>query len=574
MKLRKITAAFLAITLAVTGLTTAIKPIKAEAASPVVVVLDPGHGGGEKGSISVTGAYEKDLNLKISLYTKEALEKYPNIKVYLTRTTDETVGLSERAERAKAFGADIFISQHLNSSTNNAVRGAEVFVSNLQQFYPKLKVFGEKVLKELTALGLQSRGVKVRLSANGSIHEPTGEAADYYGVIAASANRGIPGTIIEHCFLSNGAEFEEFLSTDAKLKALGEADAAAIADYFELTGSKNDSGANISYQTHVQNVGWQGLVYNGAASGTTGKGFRLEGIRINVTGDENLGVEYQTHVQNIGWQDWVKDGAMAGTEGRAFRLETIRIRLTGENAHLYDLYYRVHSQDYGWLDWAKNGSPSGTSGYGKRLESIELRLVNKDAAAPGATAKSFVGVPASVSYSTYVEKKGWTNPVKDGASSGTVGQGLRMEGLKASLSNIPGKGTISYRAHIQNKGWVDFVNDGSVTGGEMTGLRLEAIEMKLTGEVADLYDIYYRIHAQQFGWLDWAKNGESAGTAGYFFRVEGIEIKLVSKGGAAPGATNRPFVERPPEKAVPAADLPVNDSPTEETRETETAVNQ
>ena len=72
---------------------------------------------------------------------------------------------------------------------------------------------------------------------------------------------------------------------------------------------------------------------------------------------------------------------------------------------------------------------------------------------------------------------------------------------------------------------------------------MEAIEIKLTGQIANYYDIYYRVHVQEFGWLDWAKNGESAGTAGYSYRLEAIEIRLVEKEGEAPGKTERPFVQ-------------------------------
>lgn len=75
-------------------------------------------------------------------------------------------------------------------------------------------------------------------------------------------------------------------------------------------------------------------------------------------------------------------------------------------------------------------------------------------------------------------------------------------------------------------------------------MRLEAIQIKLTGEMANKYDIYYRVHAQNFGWMGWAKNGESAGTAGYSYRLEGIQIKLVKKGGAAPGSTANTYKEK------------------------------
>jgi|GEM_PF-324767 len=136
--------------------------------------------------------------------------------------------------------------------------------------------------------------------------------------------------------------------------------------------------ARVRYQTHVQNVGWQGLVGEGITSGTSGKSLRLEGIRINLANKTTTGgVTYRTHVQNIGWQDWVSDGEMSGTSGQSLRLEAIQIKLTGKMAEEYDIYYRVHAQNFGWLDWAKNGESAGTTGYSYRLEAIEIVLLPK-----------------------------------------------------------------------------------------------------------------------------------------------------------------------------------------------------
>ena len=60
----------------------------------------------------------------------------------------------------------------------------------------------------------------------------------------------------------------------------------------------------VRYQTHIQDVGWQASVKDGAMSGTIGKNLRLEAVKINV---DNVafnkmtgGVQYQTHVQSIG----------------------------------------------------------------------------------------------------------------------------------------------------------------------------------------------------------------------------------------------------------------------------------
>ena len=141
---------------------------------------------------------------------------------------------------------------------------------------------------------------------------------------------------------------------------------------------------NVTYSTHVENLGWLETVSNGAMSGTSGKALKLEGIRINVASTKLSGdVVYTTHVENIGWQEEVSNGEIAGTYGRGLRLEAIMIRLTEELESEYDIYYRVHVENAGWLGWAKNGEAAGTAGYGFRLEGIEIKLITKDSAFSG-----------------------------------------------------------------------------------------------------------------------------------------------------------------------------------------------
>lgn len=104
-------------------------------------------------------------------------------------------------------------------------------------------------------------------------------------------------------------------------------------------------------------------------------------------------------------------------------------------------------------------------------------------------------------------------------------------------------GGISYSSHVQDIGWQDWKSNGDLSGTSNQSKRVEAIKIKLTGDVANYYDVYYRVHAQNYGWLDWAKNGEAAGTQGYSCRLEAIQIVLVKKGDAAPGSTTRAFVQ-------------------------------
>lgn len=298
---------------------------------------------------------------------------------------------------------------------------------------------------------------------------------------------------------------------------------------------------SVYYKTHVQDIGWQNYVRNGAMSGTEGKSLRLEGIQIYL---DNLpvdgGIEYCTHVQNIGWQGYVSNNQMSGTQGKSLRLEAIKIRLTGDFSNQYDVYYRVHCQNIGWMGWAKNGESAGTAGYAYRLEGIEIKLVPKGAPAPGNVKNAF---KQNIKYQTHIQNIGWQNYVNENEISGTTGQSLRLEGIRIKLDNTDIQGNVEYCTHVQNIGWQNYVSNNQMSGTQGKSLRLEAIKIRLTGDLANRYDIYYSVHCQNFGWMGWAKNGESAGSAGYSYRLEGIKIVLVDKGDIAPGSTQNAFSE-------------------------------
>ena len=312
---------------------------------------------------------------------------------------------------------------------------------------------------------------------------------------------------------------------------------------------------SVSYRTHVQGIGWQSPVIDGAMSGTQGQSKRLEGIEINVQGADDLGVRYMTHVQTYGWETaWKENGAMSGTSGQSKRLEAIRIELTGTDAQYFDIWYCVHAQNYGWLAWAKNGEEAGTAGYGYRLEGIKIEIRPKNSAAPvreGTQSAAYYSrndgpsVDAYLSgvvYNTHVQTYGWQDYVGNGTLSGTSGESKRLEGIHIRLANQYYAGGVEYRTHVQGIGWQEWKSNGEMSGTSGQAKRLEGIEIRLTGEISDHFDIYYQVHAQTFGWLGWAKNGQMAGTSGLSKRLEAIKIVLIPKGLAAPGPTTRPNV--------------------------------
>lgn len=233
-------------------------------AENIVIVIDPGHGGTESGAHSTWNGvnyYEEFLNLKIAQYAKAELETYSGVTVYMTRTTNMvTMDREMRVKFAKSQKADALVSIHLNSGGKGKISGALAMVPSLSG-YPYAEASESQALAKVILAQLQgSVGVKNR----GFLYD------DELGIIlygmkkqnetiktAIGKKKGVgtyrlPSMIIEHCFLDNRSDCINFLSSEAKLKKLGVADAAGIARYYGLkkTGTAPDPAP-------VVKNGWQ-----------------------------------------------------------------------------------------------------------------------------------------------------------------------------------------------------------------------------------------------------------------------------------------------------------------------------
>lgn len=90
------------------------------------IAIDAGHGGKALGARSPSGALEKDIALDIALRLRDALVA-SSFEVVLTRSDDSEVSLAERARRANAASADLFVSIHLNWIAEGNTRGVETY---------------------------------------------------------------------------------------------------------------------------------------------------------------------------------------------------------------------------------------------------------------------------------------------------------------------------------------------------------------------------------------------------------------------------------------------------------------
>lgn len=228
--------------------------VKATTDKTIVLVLDPGHGGKMTGTVNNNlGIIERDVTLKIARYLRDYLNEYENIKVIMTHDglpSDVEMELPARGMVARNNNADMMISLHINDSTIQGETGAEVYVTNnklLPKYNEESTKFGNIVLKKLSALGIRNRGVKTRLcNDTGPKWEYSdGSRADYYAVIRypmkgdgedrgadLAKGEGIPGVLIEHCFMKGSDS--RFLDSEQDIQKLARADCDAIVEYYGL----------------------------------------------------------------------------------------------------------------------------------------------------------------------------------------------------------------------------------------------------------------------------------------------------------------------------------------------------
>jgi N-acetylmuramoyl-L-alanine amidase len=206
---------------------------------PLVVAIDAGHGGQDTGALGRSGAREKDVTLAIARELARQVDATPGLKAYLTRDSDYFIPLPQRARKAHAAHADIFISIHADSFTSPSARGAGVFVlstrgassqrarwladkENAADVIGGDRVHGgDNVLTSVLLDLTQSGNLKAsedaagyvlgNLDAIGNLHKGDIERANF-AVLRTSDN--MPAMLVETGFISNPDEESRLRSKD------------------------------------------------------------------------------------------------------------------------------------------------------------------------------------------------------------------------------------------------------------------------------------------------------------------------------------------------------------------------
>jgi len=221
------------------------------------IVIDPGHGGHDTGTIGPTGLMEKDLCLDVALRLGKLIEqRLPSDEIVYTRQNDKYVGLERRTAIANEAKADLFVSIHANSSDDAGVSGIETYYLNFNASPQAMEVAArENATAQSSVHDLQDLVTKI--AENEKVEESRDLAADIQDSLAASMrvtnrpekNRGVrkapfvvlvgadmPSVLAEISFISNPTD-EQLLKKPENRQRAAEGLFSGIERYLRSVNS-------------------------------------------------------------------------------------------------------------------------------------------------------------------------------------------------------------------------------------------------------------------------------------------------------------------------------------------------
>ncbi len=222
------------------------------------ILLDPGHGGHDTGTIGPAGLMEKELTLDLAERLGKLIEEGLGSEVVYTREDDSFVSLEDRAVLANNSGADLFLSIHANSSKATRVTGVETYYLSLTNDADALAVAArENAVSQETVSDLQ--GLVRKIALNEKVDESKEFATRVQSALSKGLapkktvqfNRGVkkapfvvligadmPSILTEVTFLSNPDEEKRLKAPEYRQK-IAEALYKGIAGYVDtMSGVK------------------------------------------------------------------------------------------------------------------------------------------------------------------------------------------------------------------------------------------------------------------------------------------------------------------------------------------------
>lgn len=232
---------------------------------PIVIAIDPGHGGEDPGSIGPRRTYEKRVTLSVSQKLAALIDREPGMRAVMTRRGDYFVDLNKRSEIARKAKADLLVSVHADSFHNSTPRGASVWVLSTNRANREMGSWLEKQEKQSELLGgvgkvlaesdpnpylaqtfldlsmdkSRAEGYDVSrqiLRSMGKVARLHKKAPEHASLAVLKAP-DIPSVLVETGFISNHAE-EKLLATASYQDQLARAIFEGIRNYYRSHPTK------------------------------------------------------------------------------------------------------------------------------------------------------------------------------------------------------------------------------------------------------------------------------------------------------------------------------------------------
>ena len=293
-------------------------------------------------------------------------------------------------------------------------------------------------------------------------------------------------------------------------------DASLRTASIEDDSTETAPSAQIKYMVKANGKGaWKA---DGATS-SVGDSASIESLRVKIISDAQGSVQYAINTADEGWLEFKENSAVAGTSGDgASPVGAVRIALVGELSQWYDVKYRVCGADGAWQSWKTNGKVAGKAG--SKLSGIQIKLVEK-AQKTGADETGLLGVR----YRVKMSGSDWQKWLVDNSIAGKTGKSKRVQSLALELDAGSMDGSIQYRVRRSSGKWLAWKKDGAVIGPYSD---IEAVQIKLTGAIAEKYDVVYQTYVTKVEWQARMRNGSTAGTTANH-SIEALRIKIEDK---------------------------------------------
>lgn len=247
-----------------------------QAAKPITIVIDPGHGGSDHGATNES-VKESEVVLDISRMVAKQLTENSKYKIILTRDSNTAVDLRERSEIANRAKADVFISVHANSSTSPTIRGAEFYIasqmapdeeamfladrentagkedqeeSNQPAEVAAVKTDLEAILEDLKRTYSYRRSLDLAKSVETAWRStfPGRKASIQQGPFAVLLSTIAPSLLVEVAYVSNSSESKELAAEKSRV-AMASAISKGIEAFLALPTAENIDKAKA--QSHI-----------------------------------------------------------------------------------------------------------------------------------------------------------------------------------------------------------------------------------------------------------------------------------------------------------------------------------